>query len=225
MDAGNYFAPPGPQAKAANQLMLESLRRLPMDVLNLAAGDLYLWSEIGEKGLAEKFVSTNLVPKQATGPLPQPYAVVEAPSSGGVIRIGLLGLADPATVKPNSGFRAIDPAEAVGKTLPELSGKVDLVVLLADLSASASERLAKAYPQIDVVLRAEPRPLYSRPQVVNQAVILASVERGRSLGRLTLTLGEGGKVDSAEPESIPLEAGVPEDVYFLARQGELSSSN
>ncbi len=224
IDAGNYFAPPGPQAKAVNQLMLESLRRLPVKVVNLAAGDLFLWSEIqAEEELRAKFVSTNLIPKQANGTAPQASLVVEAPSPAGVVRIGFLGLADPATVKPNSDFRALDPAQAVAKILPELSKRADLIVVLADLSEAAAVSLAQAHPEIDAVIRAEPRALYSPPQVVNQAVILASVERGRSVGRLTLSLGEGGKVESAEPESISLEAGVPEDDYFLARQGALSN--
>ncbi len=202
--------------------MLESLKRLPMNVLNLAPGDLFMWSEIQEAGVADKFVSTNLVPKLEDVPPPKPYAIVEVGSPEGALRVGFLGLADPATVKPNSRFRAVDPGEAIDKVLPELSGRVDVVVLLADLSGPAAAALAQSRPRIDVVLRAEPRPLYSRPEIANRAVILASVERGRSLGRLTLTLGAGGNVASAEPESIPLESGVAEDAYFLGRQGELS---
>ncbi|UCF37723.1 MAG: hypothetical protein JSU96_02330, partial [Acidobacteriota bacterium] len=107
IDAGNYFAGPGPGAAAVNDFMQYSLEFIPVEVMNLGADDLYWWPELSKLELARtQFISTNLRPREPGVKAPPRYAVVEI-SAGqlGVkrpVRIGFLGIVDPGLVKPNS---------------------------------------------------------------------------------------------------------------------------
>lgn len=201
--------------------MIEGLERLPVDVLNLTPDDLFLWEELRRRELPTRIISTNLAEASADG-LPARYAVVERGAGPSKIRIGFVGLSNPRRVKPRSGFEAIPPEQAVAQTLPELASRADLIVVLADLPEEEAVRLAEAHEEIDVVLRGEGRFRLGRPRIVNKAVLLNSVERGRYLGQLTVKLSSAGDVDSVQPEFINLDGKVAEDPYFASRQTELA---
>ncbi len=202
--------------------MLESLRRLPVDVFHLTPGDLHEWERLSQLESPTRVVSSNLVPADDSLPAPQPFAIVDFDSPAGRIRIGFLGVSDPAAVRPNSRFRAVPPREALETYLPKVSPQADVVVLLADLPADAAGELADAFREIDVVVRGEARAIANSPQIAGNAVVVSTVERGRSLGKLTLKLSADGRVESAEPEWIALDQNIPEDPHFKARENELA---
>jgi hypothetical protein len=62
-----------------------------------------------------------------------------------------------------------------------------------------------------------------RPEQVNNAVLLWSVEKGRHLGRLDLELNESGQVTIFKPDQVVLDATVPEDPVLLKRQKEIAA--
>lgn len=234
VDLGHYFHPLGPQSRAINEFMRAGLRQLPIRVLNLAAGDLFLWEELSDADLGPtQVISTNLVPRDASAAKPKPYAIVEISAAElGTrrdLRIGFLGVSDPARVKPNSGFKGDDPVAAVAKVSRELASRTDFQILLADLPRelgplakdSVLHRIASQNPSIYAILTTEKRYVFHPPEQVGNAVILSSVERGRHLGQLTLTLGADGTVEAVQPQLIDLKEGVPEDPALHAAQLEL----
>ncbi len=233
VDLGNYFKPLGPHSKAVNELMAEGLQRLPIEVMNLTPEDLYFWGELQRMELPTRIISTNLTPRNASLGAPSRYAVVSIPAArlntGEALRIGFLGVSDPLKVKPNSGFVGNDPVAAVSAAAEELAGKVDFIVVLADIDVgpgpfredSLPARIARAHDRIYAVLVAEKRYILRTPLQVNNAVLLSSVERGRHLGRLTFGLDRLGNVTDARPEFIELKEGVPTEPYFLERQRQL----
>ena len=139
---------------------------------------------------------------------PARYRIIEASAGEEALRIGFLGISDPRKVKPNSGFRGENPAQAVQEIKTEVLKEADFLVVLADIpqrpEESTVDQLARDHPEIIAVLTTEDLYRLHEPRVVNNAVILSSVERGRYLGQLQLAIDERGKVEEFEPDFILL---------------------
>jgi 2',3'-cyclic-nucleotide 2'-phosphodiesterase (5'-nucleotidase family) len=231
VDAGNYLQPPGPRSDLINRLMVESFEEVPLAVLNLGIEDLFWWQDLSkaQKGQT-KIISTNLISEAPGVPQPYKYAIVEVPakaiSSGRDIRIGFLGIADPAKIKPNSKFRGIDPLEAISEIKQEVMEKADFLIVLADMSREGLEipedsifrKLAESHSEIVAILVTERRYRLYRPVRINSAVVLSTVERGRYLGQLTLGLDKSAAVTKFGAEFIELKEGVPEVEALRVKQ-------
>jgi len=235
VEAGNYFEDPGPNAEAINGLMKQALAELPVQVFNLGSQDLYWWQRLSSEKLGEtQFISTNLVPMRSKLPAPQKYAVLEVPRSSGTsqrgVRIGFLGITDPARVKPNSGFKAIDPLEAVRKIKEEVMDQADFLFLLADTirpqgeipTDSVIRQLAEEHSEIYVIVTNEKRFILYPPTQINSAVLVSSVERGRYLGQMKLVFDEEGSLQQVSSELVELKEGVSEDAGFLEGEKRVS---
>lgn len=235
VDAGNYFEAPGPTAGAINSLMKQALAELPVHVFNIGSQDLYWWQELASEKLGEtQFISTNLVPVRSTLPAPQKYLVLEVPLSSGtsqkVVRIGFLGITDPARVKPNSGFRGIDPLEAVREIKEEVMDQADFLFLLADTirpqgeipTDSVIRQLAEEHSEIYVIITNEKRFILYPPTQINSAVLVSSVERGRYLGQMKLVFDGDGSLQQITSELVELKKGVSEDAVFLEGENRVS---
>ena len=231
VDAGNYLQPPGPRSDLINRLMLESFAEVPLSVINLGIEDLYWWPELSEAGSDQtKIISTNLISEDPELPQPDRYAIVEvsaeATSLDRSIRIGFLGIADPARLKPNSKFRGIDPLVAIAEIKKEVMGKADFLIVLADLPRKSREipedsvfrKLAEAHSEIAAILVAERYYRLYRPVKMNSAVILSSVERGRYLGQLTLELDDSASITKFDSQFIELKEGMPEVEAIRVKQ-------
>jgi len=228
VDLGNYFMPLGPGSDIVNDFMKQSLDLLPMQVMNLASEDLQLWKELSQSNLkTTAIISTNLTPRDKTLPTPRRYAVVEVPGQKlGLkknLRLGFLGLANPAQIKPNSPFTAEDPVEAVAKIKPEILKKADYLVVLAEVPKPIAVRLAQANPEIYAIMMIERSVIEHTPEQVNNAVLVWSMERGRSLGQLILELDQNGSISVFKPQKVALDATIPEDQAFLRREKELKA--
>jgi 2',3'-cyclic-nucleotide 2'-phosphodiesterase (5'-nucleotidase family) len=233
VDTGNYFAAPGRNAKPINTYLKESLDRIPLKVMNLGVEDLYWWNEISHiSNSPTEFISTNLVPRRSNLATPKRYAIVEYPGKESQtvdpIKIGFLGLVDPQLVKPNSGFRAIDPLEAVRNVKSDLKN-CDFWIVLWDLmrpqrglEGSVIEALAEEHEEIYSIITTEKRFVLYEPVQINSAVILSSVERGRYLGRLTFGFNREGEVITVEPEYYEMGEDIPEDQDLAKRARQIS---
>jgi 2',3'-cyclic-nucleotide 2'-phosphodiesterase (5'-nucleotidase family) len=235
VDAGNYFESPGPNAEAINAVLKRALVELPVQVSNLGSQDLYWWKELAAEDLGEtQFISTNLVPIRSDLPVPPKYRVLEIPiTSGGsqhVVRIGFLGIADPARVKPNSGFKGLDPLKAVRDIKEEVMGQADFLFLLVDTirpqgeipSSSVIRQLAEEHSEIYVIVTTEKRFILYPPTQINSAILVSSVERGRYLGQMKLVFDDTGSLHEISSELVEMKAGVPEDTVFLESEKRIS---
>jgi 2',3'-cyclic-nucleotide 2'-phosphodiesterase (5'-nucleotidase family) len=226
LDLGNYFMPLGQWSEPVNQLLTESIASLPLHVMNLGPEDLFMWKQLSAvKTGTARIVSTNLSPKDSSVPAPERYAVIEVPGDKiGIkknLRIGFLGLSNPSLTRPNSGFVAADPLEAVARIKPEVIKKADFLVILADLPKVTSIRLAKEHPEIYAIMMVERAYIDPTPEQVNNAVLVWSMERGRYLGQLVFELDADGNVTTFRPTKVPMDANVPTDQALLKRQNEL----
>jgi 2',3'-cyclic-nucleotide 2'-phosphodiesterase (5'-nucleotidase family) len=228
VDLGDYFMALGPGSDTVNKLMLDSLTSLPIGVMNLAPEDLFMWKELSAAKLPTKIISTNLTPRDSSVPTPARYAIVEVPGATlGLkknLRLGFLGLSNPTQIKPNSGFNAADPLEAVAQVKPELLKKTDYLMVLADLPKVTAVRLAKENPEIYAILLLERTYVDTQPEQVNNAVLVWSVERGRQLGQLVMELDERGNIVTFKPNKVELNSTVPTDAALLKRENETKAS-
>ena len=226
VDAGGILMPRGPRAAHVNPEMLNAVRDLPVSVVNLSPPDLFLWDDVAASDLVDRFISTNLSPLDPQRPSPVRYRIIEVLAGEEVVRIGFLGISDPRKVKPNSGFRGEDPARAVHQIKAAVLKEADFLVVLADIpqrpEESILDQLARDHPEIIAVLTTEDAFRLHEPRVVNNAVILSSVERGRYLGQLKLAIDENGRVVEFEPDFIEMGEEQPEDQRFLEIQKSLA---
>ncbi len=234
IDLGNYFSSRGLESQAVNRLMLESFRLLPLDLFHLSFGDLFLWNDLSKPGLETRIVSTNLVALDGGAPSPQPYSVLQvSPEQTGLqrpVRIGFMGLTTPQRVKKRSGFRALDPFQAVARWKPEAMEQADFLILMSDLPRQAQHfaedsliaRLAREHPEIRAILLAEKRFILYQPERVGNALVLSSVDRGRYLSRLLLHFDSQGRFFEAWGQNVQLDSSVAEQAQLLQKQRLLS---
>ena len=204
--------------------MRESLEAKPVAVFNLASEDLNIAGGLDLAGLEETaIISTNLIPPESAGfEVLKKYAVHETVlSNGWPVKIGFLGVADPRMVKPNSGFSTKDPVEAIGEVLPEIKGKVDLIMVIGEMTEETADKIAGKFPDVYAVLRSERSMRMTRPRQVSNALIMSSVERGRMLGQITLVLDSGKKVASYTYKYVDLNQRIPGNPALEARAKEL----
>ena len=224
MELGNFFHQPGPFAEKINKYMRDALESNPVAVFNLASEDLNLVGKLDFGGLENTdTVSANLQPPAGSGyEHLKRWSVqeVELPN-GWPVRIGIIGIADPKMVKPNSGLTARDPLAAVAEVLPEMKGKADFVLVIGEMTDQTADAIAGEFPEIYGVLRSERTMRMAKPRQVNNALIMSSVERGRMLGQMTLVLTADKKVASYTYKYIDLNQGVKDDPALAARASEV----
>ena len=142
----------------------------------------------------------------------------------------------PKPPEPNpqefKGLTFLDPKESVGKTVKDLKGKSDFIILLSAISPDDSYKLAKAYPQINIImsdaqlnllakkvdLLAPNNPYYQPPFVkVGDTYIYhaARMYEGRSIGKLNVTLSNG-KVATQDMKLETVARVVPDDPTIRA---------
>jgi len=237
IDAGNYFASPGPDSTRINNYLKKSLQEIPLRVMNLGADDLYWWKELSQLPEVDtKFISTNLVPRRSNLAAPDRFAIIEIPAdklgTEKPIRIGFVGLVDPGLVKPNSGFRGIDPLKSFRDIKSELVAKTDFIVVLWDLirpqnslKGSIIGELVNEHKEIYTVITTEKRFILYDPVQINSAVVLSGIERGRYLGLLSFGLDSNGEVTTVSPEFFEMHDQVPEDGYLAGLERKISKLN
>lgn len=111
------------------------------------------------------------------------------------IRIGVFGLfgKDAADCAPNSGFVFEDCIATAKEMVKKLSDeKVDMIVCLShsgtaeQMRESEDERLAKAVPEIDVIVSAHTHTTLESPIVYDHTYIVSAGCYGKNLGEITL---------------------------------------
>jgi 2',3'-cyclic-nucleotide 2'-phosphodiesterase (5'-nucleotidase family) len=216
VDSGDLFftTPVGPDRERAlkkARLIGRAYRR--MGVLALNVGDLDLLQGVDflrqEQAQGLPFVSANLLDPSKQDPVFPPYLIREV--SG--IRVAFFGLLPPesgpqagsAIRSANEGKILItDPVEAARKTMQELKGRADLIILLSDLGLYQDQVVAKAVPGIHFILGGHEGRLWGRSQETGGTHILQSSTKGMYVGRLQVWIEDPGLPieDEKEPQHI-----------------------
>lgn len=163
LDTGNFSDNPTEIGDLRTASLLQSMKALGYKAINIGERDLALgYDDFVErtKGLGMTFLSTNIVKQGTKDPIFPPYTVLEVKgTSGKPVRVGVLGVDRYSPVWQKAGptgtnLGMASPADMIGRYLPEVRSKSDIVVLLAALSKEDARDLAKRFPDLDFILGA-----------------------------------------------------------------------
>ena len=226
VDLGGILLPRGPNAGYVSPEILNAIRDFPVKVVNLSPSDLFLWDQIASSDLNGHFISTHLSPLDSDRRIPERFRIVKVELESINIDIGFLGISDPEKVKPNSGFIGEDPVLAVSRIIDTVLKEADFLIVLADIPQQSTvttfEKLAWNHSEIIAFLTTEEGYRLHEPRIINNAVLLSSVERGRYLGQLELLIDKMGRVQEFIPEFIQMSDELEEDPHFLKIQKTLA---
>ncbi|HPE16758.1 MAG TPA: bifunctional UDP-sugar hydrolase/5'-nucleotidase, partial [Oscillospiraceae bacterium] len=149
------------------------------------------------------------------------YTIIEA-GSYRVAVFGLIGV-DADECAPKSGMALTAPIDAAERVVSEIQENetCDLIVCLShsgtweEQDKSEDELLAKAVPEIDVIVSGHTHTLLTEPIRVGDTLIVSAGEYASHLGALTLARTEDGW-EKRGYELVALDGAVPEDAETAA---------
>ena len=128
------------------------------------------------------------------------------------IRIGVIGLTTEEITRSGHPrdikyVDVVDVVQSLESRLAHLRDRVDLIILLAYLTRGEEERIARAFPEIRLIISA--RDEAELPARIGQTTIVGAGKFGKYVGRLELSFNDGA-LKSIESRLIPLENVRPE---------------
>lgn len=185
LDAGNaLFRATGQDDDASKKrakFILDTMSELGTNVMAVGSRDLAAglpWLRDAAKGSKVKLLSANL--RDGGKPVFDASAVFTL----GKVKVGVVA-ASPAST-------GIPPLVAVTEEVKKLRPRVDVVVLLAAVPyADALQLSTELKGQLDFVLQSGDSRV-TMPQLSEGNVVIGAGERGRSIGKLDVTLGGKG---------------------------------
>lgn len=148
----------------------------------------------------------------------------------GDVRIAVIGVFgdDALMCAPTCSLLFRDQAEAVAETVKEIKANesVDMIVCVShsgvweDKKKSEDELLAKAVPEIDLIVSGHTHTELNEPIRVGSTYIVSCGEYGKNLGSLSMTQRSDGRWDMSLYQIIPVTESIQEDEETVAKVGE-----
>ena len=233
LDSGNFSDNPNESGELRTRGLLEGMNRLGYKVVNAAERDLSLglatFRERTEASRA-RFVSANVVKFGTKEPVLEPYVVLDVPVPGrpAPLRVGVIGAVRFNPVWKKAGLEGgnigiAPPAEMVGRYLPELRKKSDIVVLLASMSRDDAGTLARDLPGIDFVFGAYGGMISTREELEGTTQVVYVGNQGQRVGETRVYLTPEKKVASSTTYLHFLTARYPASPEMEAFVGEIGA--
>ncbi len=187
--------------------------------LDLAAGAEFLKQQ--DKP-AFPWISANLL-NTDNHPVFPPFIIKQTGQSTTAI-IGLTGAESLPANLHTGDWHTILPAQ-----LQILAKKCDHIILLSNLPEKENYEIAQQYPEIRIIISADPQFSNLSPVINNSTLITQTAQQGKYLGRLDIEWGNTGKWESGLDQ---LHGDSPKDTlpstfvsHFTALQSSLPKSS
>src|SRR3569833_1040306 len=171
--------------------MLQAFAALHYDALNIGAREAqFTATQLRElkKNSTTPILCANLLDKTTGAQIFESYRIVERNGQ----RIALIGVVDPrATQSPGAGLSIGNMENAIEKTLADIRGKADLVVLLAFTDEATHAELARRFYECQIILGGNVSQPAQQLQKENRSLIYFVTNEARALGILHLRLTKG----------------------------------
>ena len=224
IDGGDLFPSKNWIPKA--NYVIKLYNHIGLDIINIGDQEFQFgFDYLKEKGNEAKFdfVSANI---RKNGKLVfKPFLIKKI----GSLKIGIIGYADPH-VFYSMNMKDIDVIPA-DKSLPpiikEIAHKCDFLILLSHSGMEKDKILAKAFPEIDLILGAHSEILSHKPKKINKTYIIHSGSFAHYLLKITLSKSSANKkkitYESIKLEGIPISRSV-QKIYesYLQSSDELT---
>lgn len=197
-------------------LPVAAMNAMQYNAMALGERDLAMPLEVVQQRFSEgsfTLLSANLGPAGTLNRV-QPYLLLSLEGR----RVALIGLTAPSAAARGKALgldlTVEEPAAALRRTLAEIAGQAEAVIVLSNLEQQANEALAREVPGIDAIIGvAGGRQM--APQSVagpeGQVVLHASYVQGEYLGFLTLGFDAAGRVARFSGKAVPLDPGYADD--------------
>lgn len=169
------------------------------------------WDAMESAGLTE---GQQLLKDAFTAYGVQDYTMVQK----GDVRIAVVGVfgKDALSCAPTCELKFKDPVQAVKATVAEIKANenVDMIVCVShsgtweDESKSEDELLAKAVPDLDLILSGHTHTEIEKPIQHGSTYVVSCGEYGKNLGELTLTQQADGRWAMSAYELIPITSDI-----------------
>lgn len=160
-----------------------------------------------------------------TGTMPawvKPYDILTT-ESGFKIGVCALTASFPDTYGPN-GWDVRLPDEVLPTLLAKLAPQVDTIILLSHLGFREDQRIAAAYPKIEIILGAHTHHLLPEGFWVNETLLAAAGKFGQYIGEITLLIEDNKIIEKTalvqEVALLPASEAETEQINDYRQQGQ-----
>jgi 2',3'-cyclic-nucleotide 2'-phosphodiesterase (5'-nucleotidase family) len=220
VDTGNFSDVPTETGDIRTATLLQAMKKLGYQAINIGERDLTLGYDDFVKRtekLGMTFLSTNIVKQGTKDPIFTPYTVVEVKgASGKPVRVGVLGVDryNPVWQKAGpsgSNLALAAPIDMLGRYLPEVRAKADVIVVLAALSKDDAHDLAKKFPDIDLLIASYGGISSTVEEPEGRVRVYYSGNQGKHVGESRLTVDGNRRVSDVNSYQHFLTVKYPED--------------
>ncbi|CAK8723464.1 Cytochrome c554 and c-prime [Candidatus Electronema halotolerans] len=195
------------QAKIAAQGLAAAMQVMRCQAAGVGAHDLAggveLLRQFQDTGQLT-WLSMNLVDRQQNQPVFTPWLLTKTAG----LSVAVLGLTNEKTrlAPADQEHYALLPWEqTLPKALAQVRDKADMIILLSSCPETVNKKIAKAHPEINLLLHSGPGAATAYPVMVNQTVFAQTGPRGKSLGLLRIVWTAAGKWDQQDLSAIRME--------------------
>jgi len=214
LDAGNFLfrneSAPSEAALASARLLLDFYRDMSYTALcagkrDLAGSIIFLSKEADKRDLRP--LSSNLRYKDKA--VFEPYAIFDVNG----IKVGVLAITSPELdqrIKADN-VDVLDPSDRLKLLVPELKNRVDVIILLSNLSEFEDIKLLSTVDGIDIIIQSGQGKQLYQPLKVGNTYLLRGDIKGRSIGKCVVKLNSQKDVQGLNNELHQLKASLPVD--------------
>ncbi|KRL23288.1 bifunctional metallophosphatase/5'-nucleotidase [Lentilactobacillus kisonensis] len=161
---------------------------------------------------------TRQIPKWA-----QPFKMITTPQKTRVLVIGLT--APYILTYPILGWTPLSPDTVIPKILKENQGQYDVVVLLSHLGLDVDRRLARKFPQLDIIIGAHTHHLLVKGERDNTSLLAAAEKWGHYVGEITIEVDKNHRIikDRAvvtKTSTLPVDPADEDEINEYQQHGE-----
>jgi 5'-nucleotidase len=209
LEGGGFFGREVSFGEANAELYLKSMAYMGFDGMVVGEGDFgfgtdYIVKRTAEAGLP--ILVANLYDVETDELLFSSSSWVSYPNG---LKIGLIGVIGDGLKFPpqvdRETLRVTDPAAAIRRELANFDEVADVVVVLAHMPLTEARHLAKAVPEIDLIICGhEGKPLRKKNQRFGNAFILQIPKEGKHGGIAFAVVGKDGGIRELTSDITPL---------------------
>ena len=206
LDAGGIFSGSLISDMFQGEPVVAAMNAIGYDAVAVGSGEFnFGLTALGARSRQANFL---LLSANATSPVTeiQPAAIYNAQG----VRIAVIGLTSTELTGHPRNVKYVDVADTVRTIqdlMPRIRGRADAVVVLANVTRAEEERIARAFPEIRLIIGAHEEA--ELPTHVGQATIVGAGKFGKYVGKIDLTFIDG-KLKSIQSRLVPLEGVVPD---------------